>query len=327
MNNKLSTYYIDGILKKDKVILSQTITLLESNLATDILIAEEIIDFCLQQERKAKVVGITGIPGVGKSSFINALGKTLLAQQNSIAVLTVDPSSFKNKGSILADKTRMVDLVNDDNAYIRSSASQNFLGGLKSTSYETILLCDIFGFDYIFVESVGVGQSETDIQNLVDMVLMIIVSNTGDELQGIKRGIMEIVDAVIINKIDNSDELQIKTTSNQLKQALHLLQPKYDFWNIPILQTDALTNNNINSVIDSIDLYFNYLIKNDKLEYNKHQQKKLWLEDKLKQKLLELFIKNPKYRSIVNNFQSNISEFNLYSINQIIDELQIDIID
>lgn len=321
--NKSATYYIEGILQKDRVVLSQTITLLESTLKEDIVVAETVIDFCLKQDRKSKVIGITGIPGVGKSTFINALGKTLLEQQQSIAVLTVDPSSFKNKGSILADKTRMLDLVNDEQVYIRSSASYNFLGGLRNSTFETILLCDVFGFDYILVESVGVGQSEIDIQNLVDMVLMITVCNTGDELQGIKRGIMEIVDAVIINKIDISNELQIKTTTNQLKQALHLLQPKYDFWTVSVLQADALSNKNIDLIVDTIDLFFSQLMKHTILMDKRNQQKKLLLEDKFKQKLLELFFSNPKYQLIIDELKNQ--NIDLYKMNQIISALQIDI--
>ena len=195
-----SEYYIQGIKNKDRIILSKAITLIESTKKEDEQLADEILQACLSVSKKSKRMAVSGSPGAGKSTFINTIGKTLLNENKSLAVLAIDPSSTISKGSILGDKTRMDDLVGNEKCYIRPTASNRNLGGVARNTRETILLCEAFGFDYIFVETVGVGQSETMVKNMVDLFILLLLPNSGDELQGIKRGIMEMADIVLINK-------------------------------------------------------------------------------------------------------------------------------
>ena len=232
--------YIKGILQKDRIILSKAITLIESTKKEDEAIAEAVLQACLKTKNTSKRIAITGSPGAGKSTFINAFGKLLLDNKKSLAVLAIDPSSTISKGSILGDKTRMEDLVSNEHCFIRPTASNNHLGGVGRTTRETILLCEAFGFDYIFVETVGVGQSETLVKNMTDLFMLLLLPNSGDELQGIKRGIMEMADIILINKSDGENNVAAKIAATQVKHSLHLFSASEKEWITQVLNISSL---------------------------------------------------------------------------------------
>lgn len=266
-------YYINGILQKDRVVLSKAITIIESTKPEDNLLAEKIIQACLQTNRSSRRIGITGAPGAGKSTFINAFGKLLLEEKNSIAVLAIDPSSTISRGSILGDKTRMEDISNHPGCYIRPTASSSTMGGVARKTRETITLCETFGFDYIFIETVGVGQSETMVKNMVDLFLLLLLPNSGDELQGIKRGIMEMADMVIIHKSDKANEAAAKTAAAQIKLALHLLAPNEKNWTIPVMNVSSLEHTGLEECRQKLDSYFLQMENSGFLSHNRtHQQ-------------------------------------------------------
>ncbi|RLD85365.1 MAG: methylmalonyl Co-A mutase-associated GTPase MeaB, partial [Bacteroidetes bacterium] len=214
--------YIDGILNGNRVILSRAITIIESNLESDKKLAKEIIQAVLPRSGNSIRIGITGVPGVGKSTFIEVFGKHLIVQGHKVAILSIDPSSQRSKGSILGDKTRMEELANLENAYIRPSASGDTLGGVANKTGETVLLCEAAGYDVVLIETVGVGQSETAVHGMTDFFLLLMLSGAGDELQGIKKGIMEMADMVVINKADGDNIRRSEMAKLQYQNALHI---------------------------------------------------------------------------------------------------------
>lgn len=222
--------YISGVLAGDNVILGQAITLIESSLPKHQEIAQKVIEACLPFAGKALRIGITGVPGVGKSTFIEAYGKFLTNQGKKVAVLAIDPSSQRTKGSILGDKTRMEELSVDNNAFIRPSPSAGSLGGVARKTRETSVLCEAAGYDHIIIETVGVGQSEIAVHSMVDFFLLLMLAGAGDELQGIKRGIMEMADAIVINKADGDNITKAKSAKIQYQTALHLFPPPESGW-------------------------------------------------------------------------------------------------
>ncbi|MCU0370926.1 MAG: methylmalonyl Co-A mutase-associated GTPase MeaB [Bacteroidales bacterium] len=228
--------YVEGIREGNRSLLSKAITLVESALPRHQQLAQEIIGACVPLSGKSVRVGITGVPGVGKSTFIEALGKYLTGQGHNIAVLAIDPSSQRTKGSILGDKTRMEDLANDPKAYIRPSSSTGTLGGVARNTRESIILCEAAGFNIIFVETVGVGQSETAVHSMVDFFLLLMLAGAGDELQGIKRGIMEMADAIVINKADGDNIRKAELAALEYRNALHLFPASPSGW-IPQVMT------------------------------------------------------------------------------------------
>ncbi len=234
--------YIKGILAGNRTLLSKAITLVESSLPKHQEIAQQIIEQCIQYAGKSIRLGITGVPGVGKSTFIESLGIYLTGQGHQLAVLAIDPSSEKTKGSILGDKTRMEKLSVDKNAFIRPSPSAGSLGGVARKTKEIIILCEAAGFDTIIVETVGVGQSETAVHSMVDFFLLLMLAGAGDELQGIKRGIMEMADALVINKADGDNVKKAKLAQLEYKNALHLFPPSESGW-IPTVNTCSSLNN------------------------------------------------------------------------------------
>ncbi|MEQ8425385.1 MAG: methylmalonyl Co-A mutase-associated GTPase MeaB, partial [Cyclobacteriaceae bacterium] len=217
--------YIKGILAQDRVVLSRAITLVESQLTSDQFLAEDLIQTLLPKTGNAIRIGITGIPGVGKSTFIESFGKYLTAIGKKLAVLAIDPSSQRTKGSILGDKTRMEELSKDDNAFIRPTSAANALGGVSDRTREAILLCEAAGFDVIIVETVGVGQSEIAVRSMVDFFLLLLIGGAGDELQGIKKGIMEMADGVVITKADGDNTKRAQQAQTDYQHALHLFSP------------------------------------------------------------------------------------------------------
>ena len=284
-------YYINGILQKDRIIFSKAITLIESTKKEDEIIAAEVIEFCLNNKKNSKRIAISGAPGVGKSTFINSFGKLLLDENHSLAVLAIDPSSNESKGSILGDKTRMEDLIRYSNCFIRPTASNNKLGGTARTSYETIILCEAFGFDYIFLETVGVGQSETMASNMVDLFLLLLLPNAGDELQGIKRGIMEMADIILINKSDIDNNLA-KIAAAQVKQAIHLFSENEKNWIPQVLNISAQENIGLSELNTIIPSYFLKIETSGYLEHQRKQQDLFWLEEAIFYKLQQSFTEN-----------------------------------
>ena len=226
--------YVKGILNGDRTILSRAITMIESENPTHIAIAQDIIERCLPHSGNSLRIGITGVPGVGKSTFIESFGGMLTAQGHKLAVLAIDPSSERTKGSILGDKTRMETLSVDPNAFIRPSPSGSALGGVARKTRESIILCEAAGFDTIIVETVGVGQSETVVKSMVDFFLLLMLAGAGDELQGIKRGIMEMADALVINKADGDNLPKAKGAASQYRAALKLFPKSDNGWEVPV---------------------------------------------------------------------------------------------
>jgi LAO/AO transport system kinase len=233
------TDYVNGILKGDITLLSKAVTLVESASTKHQQLAQEIITLCLPHSGKSIRVGITGVPGVGKSTFIEALGSYITKRGGKLAVLAIDPSSERTRGSILGDKTRMEELSVDKNAYIRPSPSAGSLGGVARKTRETIILCEAAGFDHIFIETVGVGQSETAVHSMTDFFLLLMLAGAGDELQGIKRGIMEMADIIAINKADGNNIEKAQMAKVQYNNAIHLFPKKDSEWDPKVLTCSA----------------------------------------------------------------------------------------
>ncbi|MBD3904275.1 methylmalonyl Co-A mutase-associated GTPase MeaB [Chryseobacterium sp. Ch-15] len=251
---KISTEdFIDGIKSGNKRLIAKAITLVESTKPEHRSQAEELLKKILPLTGNSIRVGITGVPGAGKSTFIENFGRLAISNNKKVAVLAIDPSSAINKGSILGDKTRMEELAKEKNAFIRPSPSSGFLGGVANTTFETMMICEAAGYDYILIETVGVGQSEVLVSDITDVFLFLKIIGGGDELQGIKRGIMEMVDIIFINKVEESNLHKAKNTRLELKRALDFLPAKEKDWKVPVLLGSALYNEGLNDVYQKID--------------------------------------------------------------------------
>ena len=292
--------YVEGVLKCDRAILSRAITLVESNAAAHFETAQQVIQKLLPYTGKSTRVGITGVPGAGKSTFIEALGTNLCRGGHKVAVLAVDPSSTVTKGSILGDKTRMEQLSREPNAFIRPSPSGGTLGGLTRKSRETLLLCEAAGFNTVFVETVGVGQSETAVHSMVDFFLLIQLAGTGDELQGIKRGIMEMADGIIINKADGDNIDKAKLAAAQFKNALHLFPPADSGWFPKVLTYSGYYNLGIKEIWDMVGEYMEFTKKNGYFDYKRNEQAKYWMYESINDTLRETFYHNPAVEKMLN---------------------------
>jgi GTPase len=284
-NQPSTQQLINGILKGDTIALSRAITLVESKNKKHLKKANTIIKACLPYANNSIRIGITGVPGVGKSTFIEVFGKHLTSLGNKVAVLAVDPSSTITKGSILGDKTRMEDLVKDKNAFIRPSATGDSLGGVARKTRETITLCEAAGFDSIIIETVGVGQSETTVHSMVDFFLLLKLSGAGDELQGIKRGIIEMADAIVINKADGDNIKHAKLAMIEFNRALHLYPEKVSHWQPKVTLCSALNNEGIDVVWKMIKQYTALTKQNDFFNQNRNEQNKYWLLQTIEEQL------------------------------------------
>lgn len=285
--------YTAGILRGDITILSQAVTLVESNLPADQEIAQKVIEACLPYSGNAIRVGITGVPGAGKSTFIEALGTKLCKDGKHLAVLAIDPSSERSRGSILGDKTRMQELSTLNNAFIRPSPSAGSLGGVARKTRETIVLCEAAGFDTILLETVGVGQSETAAHSMVDFFLLLQVTGTGDELQGIKRGIMEMADGIAINKCDGQNVEKANVARTQFKNALALFPTPESGWHPYAVTCSAVEGNGVDDVWKMVEDYIVYTKRNGWFRENRTRQAKYWLVETINQNLLDSFYHNP----------------------------------
>lgn len=266
----------DGLISSDKSMLARAITLIESSRDEDFEKSEQLITKCLSVKNESLRIGITGVPGVGKSTFIEAFGAHLTHMDKKVAVLAVDPSSSFTKGSILGDKTRMELLSKDENAFIRPSPASDSLGGVTRKTRETIILCEAAGYDTILVETVGVGQSETAVHSMVDFFLLLKLAGAGDELQGIKRGIMEMADAIIINKADGNNLKSVKLAQTEFQRALHLYPPKANAWTPKVLNCSALKNIGIAEVWKMMAAFSELTKANGHFEKNRAAQNKNW---------------------------------------------------
>lgn len=280
--------YVNGILNSDRVMLSQAITLVESNLSEHQHKAQQIIERCLPYAGKSIRVGITGVPGVGKSTTIEALGTKLTHSGHKLAVLAIDPTSEKTKGSILGDKTRMEELANDPNAFIRPSPSAGSLGGVARKTREIIILCEAAGFDVVFVETVGVGQSEVVAHSMVDFFLLLQLANAGDELQGIKRGIMEMADAISINKAE-LDPNRAELAASQYRSALSLFPHNENGWKPVVFTSSAYTGDGIDKIWETIMEYVAQTKANGHFHKKRNEQNLRILSETINSTLTERF--------------------------------------
>ena len=290
---------IEGILNGNITALSRAITLVESTNVSHLEKANEVVNACLPHANKSIRIGITGVPGVGKSTFIEAFGKYLTGLGKKVAVLAVDPSSTISHGSILGDKTRMEELVKDKNAYIRPSASGETLGGVARKTRETITLCEACGFDTIIIETVGVGQSETAVHSMVDFFLLLKIAGAGDELQGIKRGIMEMADAIVINKADGDNVRKSKLAKVEFGRALHLFPAKKSGW-IPTSSTcSSITHEGISEVWDTINKYVGQTQSNNYFFDKRKDQNQYWMLETINEQLKTNFFNHPEIEKLL----------------------------
>jgi LAO/AO transport system kinase len=307
--------FVKGIIKGDRIILSQAITLVESSRLSDQNKAQKIIEACLPYSENSVRIGITGIPGVGKSTFIEALGQHVIAKKKKVAVLAIDPSSSVTKGSILGDKTRMNDLSLKKNAFIRPSPAGSSLGGVARKTRETILLCEAAGFETIFVETVGVGQSETAVHSMVDFFLLLLVPGAGDELQGIKRGIVEMADILAVNKADGGQIDAAKNARREYRNALHLMPLKESGVNPKVLICSAMEQTGIAEIWKLI-LINQQLTRKNKFFYKKRKEQSLfWLHEQIGNGLKDFFYKNEKIKKRLEEIEKEVLEGRRNSFN------------
>jgi LAO/AO transport system kinase len=289
----LAEALINGIFAKDIAALSKAITMVESTKPEHQEIANIVIEKCLSKKNDTVRIGITGVPGVGKSTFIERLGKLLTSKGNRLAVLTIDPSSNLTKGSILADKTRMQELVQDKNAFIRPSPSGDSLGGVAQKTRESIILLEAAGYNIIIIETVGVGQSETAVHSMVDFFLLLKLAGAGDELQGIKRGIMEMADAIAINKADGDNIKRAKLAEVEFKRALHLFPPKENGWVPVVTSCSALQNKGLEELWSIIASYAEKTKESGHFRIKRQEQNKSWLKQHIETILKMDFYTSP----------------------------------
>src|SRR5690554_4154 len=306
--NKLLTSdeFVEGILSGNRVVLSQAVTLIESSISEHNDLAQEIIEKCLPYSGNSIRVGITGVPGAGKSTSIDTFGMLLLEKGHKLAVLAIDPSSERSKGSILGDKTRMEKLSVAENAFIRPSPSAGSLGGVARKTRESIILCEAAGFNYIFVETVGVGQSEIAVHSMVDFFLLIQLSGTGDELQGIKRGIMEMADGIVINKADGDNIDKAKMAQRQLRNALHLYPIPDSGWSPEVLTYSGYYKLGIAEIWVMIDKYIDFVKKSGYFNHKRNEQSKYLMFETINEHLHNNFYNNPVITDLLVKLESDL---------------------
>lgn len=298
--------YVEGIRNGDRTILSRAITLIESNLPAHHALAQQIIQRCLPYCGNSFRIGITGIPGVGKSSFIEAIGMHVVEQGHKLAVLAIDPSSERTKGSILGDKTRMENLSSHPHAFIRPSPSAGSLGGVARKTRETIYLCEAAGYDVVFVETVGVGQSETSVHSMVDFFLLLALAGAGDELQGIKRGIMEMADAIVITKADGDNIARALKAKAELQNALHFFPPSPSGWQPVVLTCSAHQHQGIDEIWQILQKFRQQVQANGFFELNRRQQAKFWIHQALQEMLNQSLYQHHDMILLINELEKEV---------------------
>ncbi|EMR01219.1 methylmalonyl Co-A mutase-associated GTPase MeaB [Cesiribacter andamanensis] len=285
--------YAEGVLAGDRLLLSRAITLAESSLPDDQALARQVMDQILPHTGRSIRLGITGVPGVGKSTFIERFGTYITGLGKKVAVLAIDPSSQRSGGSILGDKTRMEQLSHNPLAYIRPSAAGSALGGVAARTREALLLCEAAGFEVILIETVGVGQSETAVRNMVDFFLLLMLAGAGDELQGIKKGIMEMADGLAITKADGANKGAARQAQAAYKNALHLFPPTASGWIPPVLTCSAQEGNGLEAIWEMIEKYERHSRQKGYFEHQRRQQNLAWMHSALKDQLKQYFYSHP----------------------------------
>ncbi len=306
--------FAEGVLAGERGILGRAITMVESNLPQHTLQAQEILKHLLPHTGKSMRVGITGVPGVGKSTFIESLGCYLLEQGYKVAVLAVDPSSSISGGSILGDKTRMEKLGRDDRCFIRPSPSGGTLGGVTRKTRETMLVCEAAGFDVILIETVGVGQSEITVRSMSDFFLLLMLAGAGDELQGIKKGIMELADALVINKADGDNKLPAELARNEYERAMHYLQPSTEGWTSHAFTCSSTKNQGIAELWRVILKFREITTKSGIFDKHRKEQNIKWVHEMVDEHLRSLFIKHPKIIKILPSIEHDVAEGNMPAV-------------
>ncbi len=296
--SRLSTReYIQGVLNGNRMVLSRAITLVESTLPSDQLLAEEVMEGILPYSGKSIRIGITGVPGVGKSTFIESFGKMLVDQGYKLAVLAIDPSSQKSGGSILGDKTRMESLSSDKRAYVRPSPAGSTLGGVSARTREAMLLCEAAGNDVILIETVGVGQSETAVKGMVDFFLLLMLAGAGDELQGIKKGIIEMCDALVVNKADGENVEAAKKAKREYANALHLFAVQENGWSPQVEIVSGLTGQGLEAIWEMVQKFKEKMELNGYFDDNRAAQRTNWMKDHIMYLLESKFYFYPTVQS------------------------------
>lgn len=284
-------FYAEGIFSGNRRVIAKTITLVERTLPSDRRLASRIIERVIPYSGKSVRFGITGVPGVGKSTFIENLGLYLAGKDHRVAVLAVDPTSRRSGGSILGDKTRMEKLAAHENTFIRPSPAGDTLGGVAAKTREIMLICEAAGYDVVMVETVGVGQSETRVSTMVDFFLALLIAGAGDELQGIKRGILEVADAVAINKADGDNLERAEHARKEYETALHLVMPSSRSWTPPVLTCSSVTENGTANVWQTVEEHRRIMEDTEEFGQRRRQQALDWMwtmvEDGIKQRLYE----------------------------------------
>ena len=307
--NKLTVDdYVTGVLNGDRMILSRAITLIESNSLMHMELAQQVLQKLLPYTGKSIRVGITGVPGAGKSTFIEAIGCDLCQQGHKVAVLAVDPSSSITKGSILGDKTRMENLSREKNAFIRPSPSSGTLGGVTRKSRETLLLCEAAGYDVILVETVGVGQSEITVRSMVDFFLLVVLTGAGDELQGMKKGVMEIADAILINKADGDNKQKAEMVKVDYERILHYLRPATEGWKTKAHTCSSLTGAGIEEIWQVIEKFKEMISKSGVFASRRKAQTLNWVYAMVEEHLHNVFYQNEKVKQNKNAIEAAVAE-------------------
>lgn len=302
--------YLKGITAGDTVILGRAITLIESYLLEDRVIAKQVIIGCQEYITKKRIktmrIGITGVPGAGKSTFIEAFGGMVTSRGHKLAVLAIDPSSERSKGSILGDKTRMETLANDPKAFIRPSPTAGSLGGVTRKTRESILLCEAAGYDVIFIETVGVGQSETAVHSMSDFFLLLMLSGAGDDLQGIKRGIMEMSDLIAITKADGKNEAKAEGAKALYANALHLFPPTDSGWVPTAVTSSAVTKKGLDEILQKIEEYFKLVKSNGYYDFRRREQSKFWMYESINEELRNDFYNDPVIAEALKKYEEKV---------------------
>ncbi len=297
---------IQGVESSDRASLGRAITLIESNLPSHKQLAQQLLAELLPHSGSAHRVGITGVPGVGKSTFIETLGKNLTTEGHRVAVLAVDPTSSKTGGSIMGDKTRMESLANDPSAFVRPSPTSGELGGVNRMTRETILLCEAAGFDVVLVETVGVGQSETVVADMVDFFLVLMLSGAGDELQGIKKGILELADLIAVNKADGANAQAAALAAREYEVALHLTAPSSPLWSPPVLTCAGLTGVGIDELWSHVEEHRRLLSDAGELARRREEQNVRWMWSMLDDRLIDGLRSHPTIKSLLPEMETRV---------------------
>lgn len=299
--------YVDGVLSQDRLMLARTITLIESTLPEHQRLSRVIVDQLLPYTGKGIRLGITGVPGAGKSTYIESFGTMLTEMGHRVAVLAIDPSSSRSGGSILGDKTRMEKLAVNDKAFIRPSPSSGTLGGVGRKTRETMLVCEAAGYDVAIIETVGVGQSETTVASMVDFFLVLMIAGAGDELQGIKKGVLEVADAIIINKADGDNVLRAELARKEYESALHMLMPHSPYWTPPVLTCSSIEATGLDKIWETINDHRKKMTDSGEMSEKRKTQALDWMSFLLEDGLHQWFYRNPKVKEVLPKLKADVA--------------------